>query len=314
MNDFNDSGELYNIRNQFYTGQHQKVSGYDLDLFTQEARPKVLEFQIRSQVALRKDASELIDEGRAAFAGQDSLFDLLQAWNDLNAFGTEDSTYFEAIEEAEFETQACLTALYLVKIHKSYEQAIDILSRYISGTKINAHELEPYLLLVQLHLIQGNFTEANKVYQKFQKLPFSSTDDIVFHVTESWIMAVKGGFDNINNSSCFYDEVLANDFEEDAQGKYHILSVLFALTVQLKRYPEAQDFLDQIDDLNFKDDNSGDLLANKIVFEYLTKNGENILELLKELARINPEHALLVDIKDKNAKFDAIVEKYQPAN
>ncbi|WPK24778.1 hypothetical protein PUMCH_002069 [Australozyma saopauloensis] len=313
MNDINDSGELFTIRNQFYTGQHQKVTAYNLDQFSAEAQPKVMEFQIRSHVALSEDASQLIDEGRSLFADQGDHFDLLQAWNDLNAFGTEDSTYFDAIEEAEFETQACLTALYFIRVHKGYEQAIEVLSKYINSVYINVHELEPYLLLVQLNLINGKYAEANRVFQKFHELPYSARDDIVYHVTESWIMAIKGGFDNVNNSSCFYDEIMANDFEEDAQGKYHILSVLFALTVQLKRFPEAQDFLEQIDALNFKGDVSGDLLANKITFEYLTKGGENVLPLLKQLAQLNPEHELLADYKEKNEKFDAIVEKYQPA-
>lgn len=314
MNDFNDSGELFTIRNQFYTGQHRKILAYDPNSFSQEARPKVFEFQIRSQVALSEDASQLIEQGRSLFDDHDSLFDVLQAWNDLNAFGTEDSTYFDAVDSAEFETQACLTALYLVKVRKEFELAVTILSQYISSTHAGAHDLEPYLLLVQLHLINGSLLNANKVYNKFLTLPASSQDDIIFDVVESWINISKGSFDQVNNSTFFYEELLDSDFEEDAQGKYHILNVLFALTVQLKRFPEAQDLLDQVTSLNFTGDVSGDLLANRIAYEYLTKGGDGVLPLLRDLAQVNPDHALLADIKDKNAKFDAIVEKYQPAN
>lgn len=314
MNDFNNSGELYTIRNQFYTGQHQKVAAYDVQLFSQVVRPKVLELQIRSHVALAHDASQLIDGGRTQFADHATLFDLLQAWNDLHALNTGDSTYFEAVNQAEFEAQACLTALYWTKVHGNHEQAISILAGFVSSTAASAHDLEPYLLLVQLHLIHGRFAEASKVFAQLQKFPVSARDDIVYQVAESWISAAKGGFDNINNASCFYDELLAADFDGEAHGKYHLLGVLFALNVQLKRYPEAQDLLEQIDQLQFKNDTAGDLLANRMTFEYLTKKGENVVGLLRQLAGVNPNHALLADLKDKNAIFDAIVEKYQPAN
>ena len=39
MDAFSDSGELYTIRNQFYTNQHNKVKAYSLDEFS----PKSIE-------------------------------------------------------------------------------------------------------------------------------------------------------------------------------------------------------------------------------------------------------------------------------
>lgn len=314
MESFSDSGELYVIRNQFYTGQYDKVATYDLSLFSEEARPKVVEFQTRAKVALAEDASQLIEQARSMFSNQNELLDALQAWNDLNVFGTEDSVYFDSVESAEFETQASLTAIYLVKVRNDLDQAISLLSDFVSSTKISAHELEPYLLLTQLHLVNGSISNANKVYTKFLALPAGSRDDIIFHLLDSWFSACKGGLENVSKSTYFYEELLETDFEEGSQGKLYFLSFLFALSLQLHRFPEAQHFLDQIDALNSSNDSSGDLLANRITYEYLTKDGENVLLLLRELANVNPKHALLIDIKDKNAKLDAIVEKYQPSN
>lgn len=313
MNEFHDSGELYTIRNQFYTNQHHKVASYSLDLFSPENQLKVLEFQVRSLVALAKDASQLIEEGRLLFPDNDDLFDVLQAWNDLMTFGTDDSTYFEDIEVANFELQAVLTALYTVKFQKDIDAAINLLVSYTNSSNNNLHELEPYLILVQLYLIKENFSEANKIYQSFRKFPDSARDSIIYQVLESWILSIKGESDNISNAYYFYDELLSSDFEDDPQGKFRILNVLFALTLQLNHFPEAKELLNQITALGYLGNGNADLLANQITFDYLTNGGANVGSLLKQLYATEPDHQLLVDLKDKNDKFNDIVAKYQLA-
>ncbi|EMG47718.1 Coatomer subunit epsilon, putative (Epsilon-cop coatomer subunit, putative), partial [Candida maltosa Xu316] len=217
MDAFSDSGELYTIRNQFYTNQHNKVKAYSLDSFSPENQLKVLEFQIRSTIALEQDASKLIDEGKAAFPENEPLFQLLSAWNDLKDFGVDDSTYFEDVKTATFELQAVLTALYLVKFDKDIDQAIYFLSDYIDNVNSLSkyNELEPFLVLVQLYLIKGNLSGASKVLQNLSHFPESARDSIIYQVMESWILAVTGGTENINNSYYFYDEILSNDFDED---------------------------------------------------------------------------------------------------
>lgn len=311
MNVFSDSGELYTIRNQFYTSQHHKVVSYSLELFSTETQLKVLEIQCRSLVALGQDASTLIEKGKLLFPDNVELFLVLQAWNDLKSFGTDESTYFDDVKEAEFELQAVLTALYLVKFHKDIDQAISILVKYTNGSS-NLNELEPYLILVQLYLIKENFTEASKIYRAFQSFPDSARDNIIYHVLESWILSIKGESDNINNSYYFYDELLSSDFEDDPQGKFRILNVLFVMTLQLKHYPEAKELLTQVAALGYKGNND-DLLANQVTYDYLTNNGENVEALLADLQAANSEHQLLTDLKEKNAKFDDIVARYQAA-
>lgn len=311
MNDFSDSGELYTIRNQFYTSQHHKVVSYSLDLFSQENQLKVLEYQVRSSVTLSKDASQLIESGKLIFPDNDNLFHVLQAWNDLKTFGTDESTYFDDIQEAEFELQAVLTALYLVKFQKDIDQAITLLVNYTNKSNNNLHELEPYLILVQLYLIKENFSEANKIYENFKNFPDYARDSIIYQVLESWILSIKGESDNISNAYYFYDELLSSDFEEDPQGKFRILNVLFVMTLQLSHYPEAKELLNQIVALDYKGNGNADFLANQITFDYLTNNGANVGSLLKELYSTESEHQLLVDLKDKNDKFNEIVAKYQ---
>ena len=131
MDAFSDSGELYTIRYQFYTNQYHKVKSYSLEEFSEENQLKVLEFQIRSTVALDQDASQLIEQGKTRFPDNEGFFQLLQAWNDLHDFGTDDSTYFEDLKQAKFELQAILTSLYLVKFAKDIDQSIKFLTDYI---------------------------------------------------------------------------------------------------------------------------------------------------------------------------------------
>lgn len=311
MDSFGDSGELYTIRNQFFTNQHQKVISYDLDQFSPEGQLRVLEYQVRSTIALQKDASNLIDNGKSSFPDNEQLFLLLSAWNDLKSFGTDDSTYFEDITQAEFELQAVLTAIYLVNFKKDIDQAIVLLTNYIDSGNLNPEELESFLILVQLYLIKGNFNAANKIMLNFKNFPDSARDSIIYQVLESWLLSVKGESDNISNSYYFYDELLSVDFDDDSQGRFKILNVLFVLTLQLKHYPEVQELLAQMKTLEGKTD--GDFLANQITMDYLLNNGENVEELLKELSKSNEEHQLVKDVNEKNSKFDEIVEKYKAA-
>lgn len=313
MNEFSDSGELYTIRNQFYTSQHHKVISYSLDSFSQETQLKVLEYQVRSSVALSKDASQLIETGKLVFPDNDDLFHVLQAWNDLKTFGTDESTYFDDIQLADFELQAVLTALYLVKFRKDIEQAISLLVSYTSSSSNNLHEFEPYLILVQLYLIKENFSEANKIYLNFQRFPDYARDSIIYQVLESWILSIKGESDNISNAFYFYEELLSSDFEDDPQGKFRILNVLLVLNLQLNHFPEAQELINQIEALHYEGNGNADFVANRISFDYLTNSGAEVGPLLKELYSKEPNHQLLVDLKDKNDKFNDIVLKYQQA-
>ncbi|CAD1813185.1 Coatomer epsilon subunit family protein [Candida parapsilosis] len=312
MDAFSDSGELYTIRYQFYTNQYHKVKSYSLEEFSEENQLKVLEFQIRSTVALDQDASQLIEQGKTRFPDNEGFFQLLQAWNDLHDFGTDDSTYFEDLKQAKFELQAILTSLYLVKFAKDIDQSIKFLTDYID--KLNNlqkyNEIEVFLTLIQLYFIKGNFKQATAIFKVLNSFPDFSRDNIIYQIIESWYISIQNGTDNVNNSYSLYDEVLSNSYsDEDVKGKVHNLTVLLVLTLQLKHYPEAQEILDQISTLT--NEKSADLIANQITLDRLVNYGQGTNELLVELKRVNAEHELIKDEESKNEVFDAIVAKYQ---
>lgn len=312
MDAFSDSGELYTIRYQFYTNQYHKVKSYSLEEFSEENQLKVFEFQIRSTVALDQDASQLIEQGKTRFPDNEEFFQLLQAWNDLHDFGTDDSTYFEDLKQAKFELQAILASLYLVKFAKDIDQSIKFLTDYID--KLNNlqkyNEIEVFLILIQLYFIKGNFKQATSIFKVLNLFPDFSRDNIIYQIIESWYISIQNGTDNVNNSYSLYDEVLSNSYsDDDNKGKVHNLTVLLVLTLQLKHYPEAQEVLDQISTLT--DEKNADLIANQITLDRLVNYGQETNGLLAELKKVNVEHELIKDEESKNEIFDAIVAKYQ---
>lgn len=299
--DFGDSGELYTIRNQFYTWQHEKVLAHDFQQFNDENQIKVVEYQIRSCIYIKKDASSLIDRARNHFTDKEELFQCLSSWNDLQTFGTDDSTYFEDIKQPTFEIQVILMAFYLVKFVKSVDQAILVLETYINEKNIlKANELESYLVLAQLYLIKGQF---DKAYQIFRAFPSAGKDDIIYHLLESWIFAIKGENENINSSYYFYDELLLADFDGDELNQFKILNILFELTLKLRHLPEAGELAAQIKELNVKPDFKHDFLVNNVVFQYLLGSTPDIKDL-------NPDHQFVIDHQEKTEKFNEIVKKY----
>ncbi|CAK9441647.1 uncharacterized protein LODBEIA_P55150 [Lodderomyces beijingensis] len=320
MEAFSDSNELYTIRNQFYTYQHNKVKSYSLDEFSEENQLKVLEIQIRSTIALGQDASKLIEDGKIRFPDNEELFQLLQAWNDLKDFGTDDSTYFEDLKAAKFELQAILTSLYLKKFEKDIDQSIKFLTNYIDNVSSlqKYNEIEVFLILMQLYLLKGDFKEATAVFRNLNSFPDFAKDEIIYQMIESWYGIIKGGAENISNAYDFYDEILNTGYNEgDVKGKIRILNTQLVLTLQLDHIPEAQELLKQIQSLSkeIPDDEakdlSGDILANEIALDRLTNQGKNSKSLLEQLKKANPEHELLKDEQQKNELFDSLVAKYK---
>ncbi|KAI5970820.1 hypothetical protein CANMA_000108 [Candida margitis] len=312
MDAFSDSGELYTIRYQFYTNQYLKVKSYSLEEYSEENQLKVLEFQIRATVALDQDASQLIEQGKTRFPDNEEFFQLLQAWNDLHDFGTDDSTYFEDLKQAKFELQAILTSLYLVKFAKDIDQSINFLTTYIDNLNNlqKYNEIEVFLILIQLYFIKGSFKQATAIFKVLNSFPDFSRDNIIYQIIESWYISIQNGTDNVNNSYSLYDEVLSNSYsEDDIKGKVHNLTVLLVLTLQLKHYPEAQEVLDQISTLT--NEKNADLIANQITLDRLVNYGQGTDELLGELKKVNGEHELIKDEESKNEIFDTIVAKYQ---
>lgn len=311
MDAYGDSGELYNVRNQFYTYRYRLVREIDPAAFSAETRLKALEFKIRLMHALGEDALDIIASSRNEYPDDASLFQVLDAWNALAVLGADTLAYFDALAEPQFELEAVLLAHYYARYRGEPATAIEKLTQYIETTKAYTkyNELEVFLTLAQLHLAHGSQNAAFQVFERVKKFPKFATDNILYQILEAWVLAIRGGSDRLKNSYSFFDELLEQDFDADAEAKFRALNALFVLSIQLKRYPEAQQVLAQI--LESPVAATGDSIANRIAFDYTVNNGSGVGELMAELEKVEPTHAMLLDYREKSAKFDAIVEKFK---
>lgn len=312
MDNFEDTGELFTLRNQFFTGQYTLVKDHALEEFSEQTQPKVLEYQIRSSIALGQDASKLIDllNSKLPEGENQEIYLPLSAWNDMMCFGTDNSTYFESLKEPKNVLQAILTGLYYFHAEHSIDRAIECLNNFVEKSSlITFDELEPLLWLAQLYLLKENYLAANKVLLKFDSLQSSTKDVVIYQVLESWMMSLRGKTENLSNSFYFYDEILSTGAEADPFAKTKILSIMFVLYLQMRHFPEAQETLGQIEALCTKPDAT--LISNKITLDIIVNKGQNVSDLLGQLSKVSPDHPHLKGRAEKNAAFEEIVSKYK---
>ncbi|ESW97809.1 hypothetical protein KL918_003189 [Ogataea parapolymorpha] len=299
MDPFSDSGELYQLRQQFYAARYNDLANANLEdlIFSnEENKYRAYQLQIRSLLALGKydnATSEIakvsVDEPLA------SEFEALQAYIEFLKNGKTKSEDLESLvsSHSDNETINLLGGLYYVTL-EDFDSAISLLS--------SSQGFENISLLVYVHLLLNKNKEAAKILSNFSQI---SQDNVVFTLSQSWYDLIN--FDeSLKSAYYFYDEFSSN--ENTASTKN--LLCLFISNMKLLHFPEAQDVLNKIAELGdegVKEWNT-DLLINRIAFEIL--QGNEYTELLAELKKTSPTCGYLEDLKEKNQVFDSIVEKY----
>ncbi|KAG7707029.1 hypothetical protein KL914_002913 [Ogataea haglerorum] len=299
MDPFSDSGELYQLKQQFYAAKYNDLASANLEdlIFSnEENKCRAYQLQIRSLLALGKydeAASEIakvsVDEPLA------SEFKALQAYTDFLKNG---KTKLEDLEtlvssNSDNETINLLGGLYYVTL-EDFDSAISLLS--------SSQGFENISLLVYAHLLLNKTKEAAKILSNFSQI---SQDNVVFTLSQSWYDLI--GFDeSLKSAYYFYDELSSNENTVSTKN----LLCLFISNMKLLHFPEAQDVLNKIAELGDEGvkDWKTHLLINRISFEIL--QGNEYKELLAELKRIDPTCGYLEDLIEKNQTFDSIVEKY----
>ncbi|KAG7748141.1 hypothetical protein KL912_002818 [Ogataea haglerorum] len=299
MDPLSDSGELYQLKQQFYAAKYNDLASANLEdlIFSnEENKYRAYQLQIKSLLALGKydeAASEIakvsVDEPLA------SEFKALQAYTDFLKNG---KTKLEDLEtlvssNSDNETINLLGGLYYVTL-EDFDSAISLLS--------SSQGFENISLLVYAHLLLNKTKEAAKILSNFSQI---SQDSVVFTLSQSWYDLI--GFDeSLKSAYYFYDELSSNENTVSTKN----LLCLFISNMKLLHLPEAQDVLNKIAELGDEGvkDWKTHLLINRISFEIL--QGNEYKELLAELKRIDPTCGYLEDLKEKNQTFDSIVEKY----
>lgn len=182
-----------------------------------------------------------------------------------------------------------LGSIYLAKQDR-VEEAITLLSRH-------ENSLEAVLLLVQLYLHQGKLGQAEK--QVLNASSYSQ-DSVVFNLAEAYVNAARNG-ESLRGSLYFFEEL------SHSHPTFKTLLGDLVLNMQLHQFPEADEVLRKIGELQ---GSNADLLANEYAYAQIQGDSELAKTRLIELTKIDANHQVVVDYKEKDSLFDSIVDKY----
>ncbi|KAH3671027.1 hypothetical protein OGAPHI_000738 [Ogataea philodendri] len=297
MDPYSDSGELYQLRQQFFAAQYgelAKTNLEDLIFSNDENKYRAIQLQIRSLLALGKfDAAKAEIAKVSAEAPFDEEFKALEAYTGFLEGGKTKSESFEAIISANAENELVnlLGGLYYVSLDE-LDTAISLLS--------SSEGFENISLLVYVHLLLNKTKDAAKILSNFSQI---SQDNQVFTLSQSWYDLI-GYEEPLKSAYYFYDEFSSNENTVSVKN----LLCLFISNLKLLHFPESQDILNKIEEQG--DEGvaqwKADLLINRISFEIL--QGNDYTELVSELKKLDPSSSYLADLKEKDQLFDSIVE------
>ncbi|CDK28077.1 unnamed protein product [Kuraishia capsulata CBS 1993] len=300
MDPFSDTGDLYQIKQQFFCGQYDLVVKHGLDSFSAESHYKATEYVVRSHFALESidDALKIIKEDETEGEDAEKLKFLAKYATYLKSrTGGESSDIDEYIENfANLEIVAVLGSVYLINLGK-LNQALELLS----GIEAS---LETIALTVQIRILTGKLELAQKELSYAKKW---AQDDIVFNFAEAWANLSVGSLNNLQSAFYFFEEI--------AQGNtsFKGLVSLLGLNLQLHHFVESKEVLNQLEQLaqtsQTEESLAGDYLANKVSYDAITGEAD-FEQTVTELREVAPSHQFVVDYDDKLATFDGIVAKY----
>ncbi|CCH43361.1 Coatomer subunit epsilon-2 [Wickerhamomyces ciferrii] len=283
-----DSDELFNLRQQFFTAQYEKVSEINIEEYFDESQTIAREYKLRSLLALNKHSEVLseVSSGSDEFSKAFTLYT-----KHLKGDSSIEEEFNQLISESGKSNWIVqlLGSFYLVSQEK-FDEAINLLQRH-------EQQLEAVLLLTQLFIHQNKLESAEKEISIASKY---ANDSIIFNLAEAYLNSIKNG-DSLRGSLYFFEEL------SHTNPSYKALIGQLVLNLQLHQFPEADEVFRQLKELGIV---KSDLIANEIAYASITGDNETVVSKRAELEALEPNHPFVTDLKAKNELFDSIVEKY----
>lgn len=156
-------------------------------------------------------------------------------------------------------------------------------------------------LLVQIHL-QNNRTDL--AIKEVGAAKRWAQDSLLINLAEAWTNLRVGGSEKYQSAYYVFEELAS---APGAKGKSLVGQAVSELL--LGRVEEAESALNQVLESG---DGGSDAVANALVLQYVVGKGlgSRAAELRDLLETTNEEHAMLVDLKEKEALFDTAAGKY----
>ncbi|KAL1969444.1 hypothetical protein VTN77DRAFT_8882 [Rasamsonia byssochlamydoides] len=293
MDPFSAEGELVNIHNAFHQGQYHNVIDFDTSSFSPENALPARVLQLRAKIALAQT-----DEVLADVAGEEDTPDL--------------AAVKALAQHTAGEREAALTAAQTLAEKASDNATVQVLC----GTVLHAQgKTEEALALLAKH--QGNleavaltvqiYLQTNRVDLALKEISAAkrwAQDSLLFNLAESWVGMRVGG-EKYQSAFYVYEELASNP---NTSSPLSIVGQAVA-ELHLGRLPEAEAALSAAIE---KHPDDAQLIANTIVLKVLSGKDKDTGELISRLQSVQPSHALLTDLEEKSAFFDAAAAKYAP--
>lgn len=282
--------ELLNITTAFYTNAYQTVLDFDTSALFSSNQATAQTLKYRAQIALG-DSSSVISElkPKATSGSPSSLALLALAQNDVEV-ATELATDPSTAEDPT--VQVC--AGTVLASAAEYTTAIDLLSKHQGS-------LEAVALLVQIHLAQNRTDLALKEVQAAKRW---ANDSLLINLAESWTNLREGGSEKYQSAFYVYEELAS------APGNTSPTALVGQAVAELHlgRLEEAEVALQQAVNSEGADVQA---IANSIVLaSVMGRKDEVVKGLIEQLRERDQGHALLRDLEEKSALFDAAAGKY----
>lgn len=282
--------ELLNITTAFYTNAYQTVLDFDTSALFSSNQATAQTLKYRAQIALGDSSSVISELKPKATSGSPSSRALLAlAQNDVEV-ATELATDPSTAEDPT--VQVC--AGTVLASAAEYTTAIDLLSKHQGS-------LEAVALLVQIHLAQNRTDLALKEVQAAKRW---ANDSLLINLAESWTNLREGGSEKYQSAFYVYEELAS------APGNTSPTALVGQAVAELHlgRLEEAEVALQQAVNSEGADVQA---IANSIVLaSVMGRKDEVVKGLIEQLRERDQGHALLRDLEEKSALFDAAAGKY----
>ncbi|KAL8798326.1 MAG: hypothetical protein Q9223_007940 [Gallowayella weberi] len=290
MDPFSAEGELLTLHNTFHQGQYQAVLDFDTSSLSQSNVIPAQVLKLRAQIATG-DAQGVISSVQQE-RGPD--FAAVKAF--AHYFSGDNAGATKQIEQLIETSSENVTVQILggiiLQANGRTEEALSLLSKHQGN-------LEAIALITQIHLQQNRTDLALKEVSAARKW---AQDSLLVNIAESWVGMRVGG-DSYQSAFYVFEEMAQTPSSTSTKS---LISQAIS-EIHLGRLPEAEAALNQALQ---NEPHDIEAMANAVVLATIMGKTAEQQQFLEQLKREKSNHALLVDLDERNSLFDQAAGKY----
>lgn len=283
------SGELYSIQQAYYTGDYNQVLSLDITGYNERNKVAAQVLVERAKVRLGR-AQEVVSELEGV---DDVSLQAVKAYAQYTIGVGAKESGLEAVKQlvekhgGENSVVQYLGGLVYV-LEGQDDEALQLLEKHEGS-------LECISLIVQIHLLNNRVERASQEIQAAKKW---AQDNIVFNLAEAWV-DLRQDDDKYQDAYYIYQELTGG-----APTAKSLVGQAVA-HLQLGQIPEAEQELSEALQL---EPHNKEALSNSIACSIIS--GKEYSDLESNLEQVQKDHPSLVDVTNKTALFDKVLEKY----